>query len=374
MKALFVVTSLMGAGHLTRTLILARAVAAAGARAVVVSGGRNIPHAAPDGVELVQMPPVWSDGVDYSRLLTPGGVADQAYLDARAARLCAALDEIAPDVIVTELWPFGRRALSGEFEALLNHAAGRARVYASIRDVLEPKRKAKRVEETAARLRRWYDGVLVHGDAAVVDLAATWPLAAEFAGGTRYTGYVAAPPPAPIADGAGDVLVAVGGGVIGRDLLQASIEAARIDASRAGGRRPRRWRLRVGGVDAAAEVQRLTALAVDAPLVVEPAAADYRARLAAASCSLTLFGYNTATDLLAAGTPAVIAPMDEGGEREQIIRADAFAGLPGFTRLTARDPRSIAAAVAAATDGPGPARDLVDLNGAARTAEILLSG
>ena len=63
-KILFVVTSLMGAGHLTRTLILARAVRAGGGAALVVSGGRDIPFLDTGGVEVVNLPPVWSDGVN----------------------------------------------------------------------------------------------------------------------------------------------------------------------------------------------------------------------------------------------------------------------------------------------------------------------
>ncbi|MEO0361984.1 MAG: glycosyltransferase, partial [Pseudomonadota bacterium] len=221
MRVLFAVTSLMGAGHLARTLILARAVEAAGGRALVVSGGR--PGAGDAGVEIAQLPPLWSDGVDYSTLLTPGGAADDAYLAARAERLVALFDEFAPDVVVTELWPFGRRSLSREFEALATRAKGRARIYASIRDVLEPKRKPKRAEETAERLERLYDGALVHGDPGLVDLSATWPLAHRFADRIRYTGYVAEPSPPPLEGAEGEVLVAVGGGVIGRELLSASV-------------------------------------------------------------------------------------------------------------------------------------------------------
>ena len=44
MKIMFVVTSLMGAGHLARTLVIARAARDAGARPLVVSGGRAMTH------------------------------------------------------------------------------------------------------------------------------------------------------------------------------------------------------------------------------------------------------------------------------------------------------------------------------------------
>ncbi|MEO0682826.1 MAG: glycosyltransferase, partial [Pseudomonadota bacterium] len=321
----FLVTHLMGAGHLVRTLALARATsdlgAAAGVRVRVISGGRPLAHVAADGVELVQLPPVASDGVDYARLLDlDGRPATEALLAARRRAAAEAVAQARPDALVTETWPFGRRRLSGEFEAAVE-AAGGARLWASIRDVLEPPSKPGRVAETRARLRG-FAGVLVHGDAAAIPLEESWP---GPAGGARpepppgvvYTGYVSAPAPAPSASD--EVLVAVGGGVIGRRLLELAARASALSA--------RPWRLRVGGADAAEAARRLSRLG---PARVEPAAADYRARLAGAAASISLCGYNTAVETALSGTPALLVPMEEGGEQEQLIRARGFARLPGI--------------------------------------------
>lgn len=367
MKVLFVVTSLMGAGHLVRTLIIARALRAFGGTPLVVSGGRSLLHLDAGGVEIAQLPPVWSDGVDYGRMLTPEGVADATWMASRRERLLAICSEFAPDAVVTELWPFGRRSLSDEFATLAEHVKGRARLWASVRDVLEPKKKPKRAEETADRLRRWYDGVLVHGDPSVIGFGATWPKAAAFGEMIRYTGYVAEPPPAPMEEARGEVLVAVGGGMIGRGLLEAAVEAAAMQSGDT-----RIWRLRVGGADAAAEALRLTALAGDAPVIAEPAAADYRSRLGVAACSVSLLGYNTATDILTAGVPSVVLPMQEGGEKEQKIRAAAFARLPGISLLETLDPVALGRAVQSATGSAGPPPGLVDLAGAETAARLLL--
>lgn len=364
MKALFAVTSLMGAGHLQRILIIARALIRAGGEPLVVCGGRPIPHLEAGGVGFAQLPPLTIEGTDYSRLLTPDGEADEAYLAHRAARMVAIFEDFAPDAVVTELFPFGRRALSAEYLALLETAKGRARIYASIRDALEPKRTPGRHEETLARLETWYDGVLVHGDPALIPLAETWPLADRIASITHYTGYVAAPPPAPEPDSAGEVLVAVGGGAIGRALLDTAMGAARLSS--------RRWRLRTGGADAAALARDLQSRA-PANVIAEPGAADYRARLAAAACSVSLLGYNTATDLLATDTPAVISPMAESGEKEQLIRAAAFARLPGFTTLDRPSPEALHAATEAAiAAGRRPAAN-IPLTGAEETARLLIA-
>ena len=366
MKVMLVVTSLMGAGHLQRTLIIARAIRDAGGEAVIVSGGRPIPHLETGGVQVDHIPPLSADGFDYSRMMTPDGVADDVYLRSRAARLVDLFEQRQPDVLVTELFPFGRRALSAEFLTLLAQAKGKARVYASIRDVLEPKRKEKRAEETSLRLRRWYDGVLVHGDPDLIGLEATWPLVEHFESIIRYTGYVAEPSPPAELGSSDEVLVSVGGGVIGRNLLETAVRAAALGA--------RVWRLRVGGADAAGEVRRLQDIAGDAPTIIEPAANDYRARLAACACSVSLLGYNTCTDLLLAARPSVICPMREGDEREQRIRAEAFRQLSGFHQLEDVTPEALAGLVETAIEaGPGAPHG-VKVDGAVTTAEMLLAG
>jgi predicted glycosyltransferase len=366
MKVMLVVTSLMGAGHLQRTLIIARAIRAVGGDPVIVSGGRPIPHLETGGVVVEHIPSLSADGFDYSRMMTPDDVVDDVYLRSRAACLVELFEEHKPDALVTELFPFGRRALSSEFLTLLAKAKGKAKIYASIRDVLEPKRKQKRAEETSLRLRRWYDGVLVHGDPALIGLEATWPLVRNFKNIIRYTGYVAEPSPPSNLGSSDEVLVSVGGGVIGRNLLETAVEAA--------GRGGRAWRLRVGGADAEQEVQRLQLGAGDAPVIIEAAASDYRARLAACACSVSLLGYNTCTDLLLAARPSVICPMREGDEREQRIRAEAFRQLSGFHQLDNASPEELSDLVETAiAAGPGKPHN-VKMDGAATTAKLLIAG
>lgn len=363
-RVLFLVCHLTGSGHLARTLALARAVAARGAEALVVSGGRPLPHLDARGVALEQLPPLSVAGLDYATLRdAEGRPADAAWLARRRDRIEAAIRAFRPDRLVVETFPFGRRAIADEFALALD--AADAPAFVSLRDIPEPPRKPGRAAEAEARLARWSLRVLVHGDPRLAPLALGWPEAERVASRVRHTGYVAEPLPPPGGDPE-EALVAVGGGALGSDLLRAAVAAARLGA--------RPWRLRVGGADAAAQAAALMREARGAPVSAEPAAPDYRARLGAAAASLSLFGYNTAVDLLQARTPAVIRPMAEGGEREQTLRARAFARLPQFETLDGPlDPAALHAAVErAAARGRGPA-PAVDLDGAGRSAEILLS-
>lgn len=110
MRILIAVTHLLGAGHLTRAAALARAFAAAGHETVLVSGGSPAPLVRLDGVRLVQLPPLRIEGFDFARLIGPDGEpAGEPLLAERREILLATLRESAPDALVTELFPFGRR-------------------------------------------------------------------------------------------------------------------------------------------------------------------------------------------------------------------------------------------------------------------------
>ncbi|MEM9761437.1 MAG: glycosyltransferase [Pseudomonadota bacterium] len=369
-RVAFLVTSLSGSGHLVRTLALGEAVAAAGARVLVISGGRPLGHLAAATLPLAQLPPLLVAGRDFSRPTDAAGhPADAALMAARRAALSATLETFAPDVLVTETWPLGRRRLADEFLAAI--AAARAarpgiKVLASVRDVPEPPSRPDRLAAAASHLAAQFDGVLCHGDAALLPLGATWPLP-DNDPPVYHTGYVARGVAADGADGPREeVLVAVGGGDIGEALLERAARAAALTE--------RPWRLRVGGPAAAARAVAMTAQHPAPNLVIEPAGADYRARLARAAVSISLAGYNTVTDLAPLDTPALLVPDETGGEQEQAIRADALSACPGITvrRLETLTDQELADLAETLAKGPRRPPLPLSLDGAARAAHRIL--
>lgn len=336
MKVLIVVTHLLGTGHLSRALTLARAFVAAGHRARVVSGGMPAPQLVSDGIELEQLPPLRSDGTDFSRLLdAEGAVAGTDLLAARRDALAATVQAFQPDVLITELFPFGRRILTDEFLALLETAAALTRpplVLSSVRDILAPPSKPARAERAAEILANLYDGVLVHSDAATMPLEASWPVSEAVRPLLRYTGYVAPAPalPHPDGTGTGEIVVSAGGGAVGETLFRAAVRAAAQQPDQT-------WRILVGGADPGALVAELRALVEGTASIVEPARSDFRQLLPRAAASVSMCGYNTALDLMQAGTPSVIVPFDDGKEVEQGLRARALSEIPGFAVVESVD-------------------------------------
>ncbi|CBS90498.1 glycosyltransferase family protein [Azospirillum lipoferum] len=372
MKLLIAVTHLLGTGHLSRALALAEAFSARGWSVDVVSGGRPASHLGSGGATLHQLPPLASDGADFATLLTADGrPADAETFAARRAMLTGLLDALRPDVLVTELFPFGRRALAAEFDALLERARGLPApplTLASVRDILAPPSKPARVAETERRLLGFYDGVLVHSDPAVVPLEDSWPLTPAMHPLLRYTGFVVPPPAAADGgtDGQGEILVTAGGGPVGRPVFEAAALCAASAAL------PQRWRLLVAKGDAAL-ADRLRAMAPPDHLLVEPVRPDFRALLGRAAASVGRCGYNTALDCLTAGVPSVFCPFEDGKEVEQTIRAAILARRPGIAMLREADltPDSLAGALQSVLGMRTPPLDPASLAGAARSVEIV---
>ncbi|QCG92437.1 glycosyltransferase [Azospirillum sp. TSA2s] len=376
MKLLIAVTHLLGTGHLSRALALAEAFAARGWSVDVVSGGRPAPHLGSSGATLHQLPPLASDGADFATLLAADGrPADAALFAARQAMLTGLLDSLRPDVLITELFPFGRRALAAEFDTLLERARALPRpplTLASVRDILAPPSKPKRVAETEDRLLRFYDGVLVHSDPTLIPLEDSWPLTPAMRPLLRYTGFVVPPPPVPDdgTDGSAEILVTAGGGPVGRPVFEAAARCAALCA--ASGALPRRWRLLVAKGDAAL-ADRLRAMAPADRLLVEPVRPDFRALLGRASAAVGRCGYNTALDCLTAGVPSVFCPFEDGKEVEQTIRAAILARQPGIATLREADltPDSLAQALQSVLGARIPPLSPASLAGAARSVEIV---
>lgn len=371
MTIVILVTHLLGSGHLARALTLARAFAAQGERAIVLTGGLPVPHLDTTDVTVIQLPPLQSDGVNFTRLLDAQGAAAGApQFQARQTLIARSLRDIRPDVLITELFPFGRRVLRDEFLAALEVAGtlpNQPLVCASIRDILAPPSKPAKAQAAEELIRRHYDAVLVHADPQVTPLEVSWPVTPELAARLRYTGFVAPPPtpPHPERAGAAEVLVSAGGGNVGEDVFAAALSAARADPDR-------RWRLLVGGSAAQTRILRLRA---GAPpnATVEQARPDFRQMLHHAAASVSMAGYNTALDLLQSGVPGVLVPFDTGGEVEQGLRAKALAELPGFAVLPspALTGEALLAQVRAVMSGPPRAPRLEGLDGAAETGRVV---
>ena len=371
-RVLFYVQHLLGIGHLRRAALIAQAASAAGLTVDFVSGG--LPHPGLDigGARLVQLEPALRTlDENFSHLVTAtGGRLDATGEAARRDQLLALLAATRPDVVLTEMFPFGRRQMRFELLPLLEaarEAPWRPRIAASVRDILTTLKQPGKTEWILDTVRRLYDRVLVHGDPALVPFERTFPAVAQIADRLRYTGYVvAALPPRAAAHGP-EVLVSTGGGAVAEPLVAAALAARALSPLAAAP-----WRVLIGENLPAA---RFAALLAAAPpgVTVERSRPDFLDLLSAARLSISQAGYNTTLEVLAAGTPAVVVPFAAGSETEQTLRARLLEEQRRLVVVEERGltPASLAAGIARALALPPPPPLPLRLDGAAETARQL---
>jgi predicted glycosyltransferase len=374
-RAMIHVQHLLGIGHLKRAAILARGFAEGGLPVDLVSGGMPLATLEIGKARLHQLPPARALDENFARLADESGnPLGPGWQEQRRDALLALFRALRPDILLIEMFPFGRRFFAFELLPLIEAAlAARPRplLAVSVRDILQGSRKPGRAEETAALIARAVDLVLVHGDPRLVRFEESFPLAAELGAKLRYTGYVAEPAaPRESAGAAGwdEVLVSAGGGAVGLHLLETALAARPLTAL---ARAP--WRLLAGGNLAEDDFAALASRAKREGVLLERARPDFPRLLANCHVSVSQAGYNSVMDVLNAGARAVLVPFEGAGETEQRQRAERL-GARGLARLVAeRDlaPRNLAAAIDAAASGPRPDTSAIDRDGAAASLRLL---
>lgn len=367
-KVMFYVQHLLGIGHLARASRIASALARNGFQVTMVTGGVPVEGFPGPGVAHVALPAIASGPAGFSELVDAQGTPiDDAFRARRRDLLLQTYQSLAPDIVLIEAYPFGRRQVRFELLPLLDAIAStptRPVVASSVRDILQQNRKPGRDAETVEILRAQFDAVLVHGDPAFIRLEDSFPLASEIADQVIYTGLVAPERPLPVPE-TWDIIVSAGGGAVGGALIRAAAQASKRLSP------DLRWCLIAGPNLPAPDYD---AIAAD----LAPGTALFRFRrdfpglLAGAKVSVSQAGYNTVCDVLRAGCRAVLVPYAAGGETEQGLRATHLQAAGAAHVVTEADlsGETLAKAV---EDSLSRKADLpaLDLNGAAQTAQIL---
>lgn len=353
-KILIHVQHLLGTGHARRMAAIAAACAQASHDVTLASGGAKL-DLATGAARLVQLPVLRATDATFSTLVDAAGhTIDDVWRAGRRDATLALFDSVRPDMLVVELYPFGRSMLRFELDPLLERARRIPRL-CSVRDVLQRPDPPKAVARVEAAKR--FDGVLVHGDASLLAVTDSWPECAGLGEKLHYTGYVPGDP-GVAATARDEIVVSVGGGAAGERLVAAalSLAARRAHAGE-------RWRIRTG--EGAGAV-----VAPNPHVVVEPNRRDFPDLLAHARVSVSQAGYNTCVDLLRARCRAVLVPFAQAREREQTIRAAAFA-RHGWATVCAEADLSADTLGAAIDAAPVPPAHRISCDGAVQTAKLL---
>lgn len=379
MKILHYCQHVLGLGHVMRSLEIAKALSAHDV--VMVTGGPEVNLPVPSHVRMARLPGLMMDE-EFNRLspVDPQASLDRVKQDRQTQLMNLFVDE-APELFLVELYPFGRKAFAFEIDPILEGLRiGRlspCRVACSLRDILvEKKDPASYTARVLRYLNEYFQALLVHADPAVLRLDETFPGAVDIRIPLVYTGFVTSKPSANsraavrrrLHIGAEDrlIIASAGGGKVGFLLLQAVVDAferLKIDGTRY-------LHVLTGPYMDDDEYRRLERRQ-NRYVTVRRFADDFTSHLAAADLSVSLAGYNTCMNILAAGTPALVWPFAQN--REQRLRAEALAGL-GAMQILDDDslrPDVLAHTMAKTLTKPHPRTVGPDLDGAENTAHWL---
>ena len=371
----FYVMHLLGVGHIHRVRRLVECMVNRGILVDIIYGGTptNIEFATS---EIFCLPPISARDATYSEYVDSSGVpVTPDYLESRRRSLLDYFATLETDVLVTEMFPFGRRIVRDEILALLSEARSRPTpplVISSVRDILENRRRVRH-EESLQIIRDYFDYVLVHSDPGLIDFGATFPFTDEIESNLFYTGFVApSSSSSPSSTGNSyDIIVSAGGGGFGYELLTATLQVSGREEWSS-----MRWCISMGSEMGLSNHESLTSMAPPHVTLVERLddLTDYmrHARLSISQC-----GYNTAMDVLGAYSAgdcrAVFVPYDVSGQTEQLRRSELLSSSGFGVHLPHSDltPDTLSESMSSSLSLPRP--DIsVDLDGCDRTTKIIL--
>lgn len=369
---LFWVQHLLGTGHLNRLLAVAGETARLGGRIIVVSGGPPVEFRIPSNVEFVQLPPILAnDSTLKSIVQSNGEPVDDAHWRARQDRLNSLLLAEVPDVVVSEMFPFGRRKFRREVLQLIHASRSsnpNVRVFCSLRDVLVTQKRPKRSAEMAALAREHFHKILVHSDQRLLPLEQSFPHADDLKDLCVYTGFVVSVANKKHPERRRGVIVSAGGGIVGHRIIETALTTIAhnrlahcswtvVTGPRAANDNVRAWQNNLApNLDVVRHIPQLGEL------------------IGRAKLSISQAGYNTVCETLLAGTPAILVPFETETEDEQLLRARVIAAH-GHAQIL-REPDLTSQSLACAIDravAVRPSPQSLNFAGARNSAEVILS-
>jgi predicted glycosyltransferase len=383
-RLLFYCQPVLGIGHYIRSREIVRALS--DFDVCFVNGGEIVRGLEmPPKVEVVNLPALKSDA-EFQQLQSVENDLEEVKAQ-RTRQLLATYNHINPDIVVIELFPFGRRKFDFELLPLLQAISPATKVVCSLRDILVSKRQQEQFEQEAcALMNQYFDLLLIHSDPDFQRLEETFPRVNALTCEVRYTGFVAATAPRAVTTVLDDdkhletpsalvtargavpmFLVSIGGGRVGHELIDCAIAASDLLTI------PHRLHI-VTGPHCPDEFFRSLQqrIARHSAITMERFTPDFPSLLQQADLSLSLAGYNTCMDILSAGVRAILYPFTGNNNQEQTMRARKLEQLGRVRLIQQLDPVRLAATITQSLQTPVPTVR-IDLNGAMESARILMA-
>jgi predicted glycosyltransferase len=372
-KVMFYCQHILGMGHLIRSIEIVKGLIP-DFQICFINGGKVIKEFEfPTEIEVINIPAVQTDS-EFNEL---SPVDDRLTMEEvetkRTNILLKTCDRFQPDILIIELYPFGRRRFSFELIPLVEKAKSLGtKIVSSVRDIIVTKQNRERHEEKVCKLiNKYFDLLLIHGDPNFVKLNLSFSRVNDLNCPVQYTGYVAQPLPEKrtITLDKPSILVSVGGGRFGHDLLECVANAAPILKKKI----PHQIYLFTGPFCPEPVLQKLQNITKLQDNIIcdryTPNLLDYMQQ---ADLSIGMSGYNTTMNILSTGVKAMMMAFQGNNDKEQLTRLTKLAGLGRVKMIQPQDlnPEQFAQNIIDYLQHQPTKLDL-DFNGATNTADYL---
>ncbi len=384
-RLMFYCQHVLGIGHFIRSSEIVRGLV----RHFDISflnGGEIIPgFDLPAPVEVINLPAIKADP-EFREIHAVDGSANLDEIkEIRKQCIIDQYKRVQPDVLVIELFPFGRLKFAFELLPLLEEiekTGSGTKVVCSLRDILVSKREQQQFDEDACRIvNQYYDLLLVHSDPRFQRLDETFRRVSELKCQIRYTGFVAQcedqNEPVIIdglpAVGSGEktIVVSIGGGRVGSELIDCAVKASAL----IGDRLPHRMLIFTGPYLPEEDFRRIQSeIEGGSNFRLQRYTTQFISYLRRADLLISMAGYNTCMNIITTRTRAIVYPFTGNNNQEQSIRANKLADLGVVEVINAHElkPEILAEKIMLIIRKPPADRPPLDLSGAEKSAEVLI--
>ncbi|MDZ8183636.1 MAG: glycosyltransferase [Nostoc sp. ChiSLP02] len=344
-RLMFYCQHILGMGHLIRSREIVRGLTK-DFQVCFINGGEIIKgFEIPAGVEVINLPAIKTDPQFTEEEVVDDAFSLNEVKEIRKNQLLKIFNEFQPDILIVELFPFGRRRFSFELIPLLELAKSNnsTKVVCSLRDIVITKqnKKAKNEDKVCNLIDKYFDMLLVHGDPGFVPLEQTFSRVHDLKCQVYYTGYIVQEPPNNpvftyedreiIKSDKPLILVSIGGGRFGHQLLDCVVRTAAFLEKGL----PHTIQVFTGPFIPDSKFKELQAIAKDTKNINIRRHTPYLLHyMKKAELSINLSGYNTTMNILNTGVRAMILPLANKEDREQTIRVEKLNDL-GIVKLLA---------------------------------------
>ncbi len=417
-RIVFFSQHLLGVGHHFRNFQIVRALAKIH-EVYFVDGGREVRSIDIPSVTTIRLPALFKDLESQRIVCEDPKFSLREAQEKRRQIFLEKIAQIRPDIFVIELFPFARSILYKELIPAIQKAKAinpEVKVICSVREIIKkapekelstkrpphpetlffvPRmiwyavsfwRKDERnkrlarlyYERVIPVLNRYFDYVLVHGDPRLFQLESFFPWTENIEIPIEYTGYVSEKLEVPdsdtqkMIDEQGPyVLVSVGGGILGWDLITTAVTAWKILCEN-GYVQNMKMVIFAGVFMKDAEYDAIKKMCTGDAFYLSRFTNNFLQWMQNAELSISQAGYNTCMNVLETGVRAILVPILRYVDIDQNIRVQKLAdlGVVDTIRSESLNSENLIIAMTDRLKRPRFRHDIV-MDGALKTKEFI---